>query len=103
DVVVQDRALHHRAGVDDDAGGQHGPRDLAADEAAGADDGLTGDAARVEAGRGELVGVGVDGPLPVVEVEGGTLGDQVHVGVVVRVQGAHVTPVAAVPAGLAGH
>src|ERR671913_1413944 len=56
-----------------------------------------------ELGRGQRLVPGEDRPAPVVEVEHRVDRDQVHVGVVVGVQGADVPPVAAVPVGAPGH
>ena len=109
DLVHQDGVQHPAGRADVDVVGEHGAfHDAAGDDDAAGHDGIQGRAHRVglaadELGRRGDALAGVDRPFGVVEVEDRNGGDEVHVGVVERVDGADVAPVGAVPFGGAGN
>src|SRR5665647_3190899 len=102
DEVEQDAVGDLRVAVDLHTGGEHRMGHVpTADHHTGRDcgvDRLTDAALRPEdeLGRRIVAVVGVDRPFVVVEVEHGMDRDEVHLGVVVGVDGADVTPVAVV-------
>src|SRR5438105_4421781 len=97
----QDRILHFTVTVYTHARGKNAVHHAAAgDDGPGADHGIHGDAhAPAFLGEDEFGGrllgdARADGPLLVVKVELGDHGGQVHIGFVIRIQGADVAPVA---------
>src|SRR5215475_7581417 len=100
DAVIEDhRVLDAGAAVHADPAAEHGvPDNAAGEDAAAGDDGVDRVAAAilvVERELGGRIGVarGPKGPLAVVEVERGAHGPEVHVRLVVRVEGPHVSPI----------
>src|ERR1035438_12554 len=91
--------FHLRAGVHLHAAEQHGiPHGAARENAAAGADGVDGLAAAVFVVEGEFGGrlriaSGAQGPFPVIKIERGLHRAQVHIGVVVGVDGADVAPV----------
>ncbi len=93
------RGVDVGVGVDADVLREDGvAHDGSGDDGAGGDDGVDGHAgtaglAEDELGGRVLVGAGAHGPGLVVEVEGGGDAGDVHVGLVVGLEGADVAPV----------
>src|ERR1035441_752626 len=99
-AVVHDHAVFHQgAGMNAHAAPQYGiAHHAAGEDAAAGDHAIDGLAAPVGVVEGELGRrIGIAGaaqrPLPVVQVEGGADVAQVHIGVVIGVDGPHVAPV----------
>src|SRR5581483_10338155 len=98
-VIEDDRILDYGAGVHADAAAEHGISDEASGQnAATGDDGidrLAAPAFIIERKLGGRIRVtdGPHGPLAIVEVQRRVNGSQVHIGVIVGVDGAYVAPV----------
>src|SRR5271157_1914186 len=98
-VIHDDGVFHAGAGVDADAASENGvAHNTAGENASGGYDAVNRLTAAMGVVEGELGGrVGIIGaaqrPLAVVEVEGGLDGPQVHVGFVVGIDGADISPI----------
>src|SRR5581483_1474562 len=99
DVGEKNAGVDFRIGVHAHVRGENAVLDhTAGDDASGGDDGVEGGAAAAGFGENEFSGrilalVGADQPLGVVQVENGGHGNDIHVGFVVGLEGAHVAPV----------
>src|SRR5262249_9747665 len=99
DVGKNDAGFHFAVGIDAHIGREYAVTHKAPGEnAAGADDGIDGHAgapgfAEDELGRRILPLFRADGPVTVIQVEHRRDRDQVHVGVIVSLNGPHVAPV----------
>src|ERR1035438_6667767 len=108
-AVVHDHAvLHQGAGMDFYAASQDGiAHHASGEDAAAGDHAVDGLAAPVGVVEGELgrrigIAAAAQRPLPVVQVEGGADVAQVHIGVVIGVDGPHVAPIRSGIGGFAG-